>query len=411
KKPYHAKRPHRKSRTGCRNCKARKVKCDEARPVCGACAARDEKCLYVAAPKHNPSPSSSSPGQQSASSLALADTAVTHPHPHPQPLFIAGGHDELDMRLLWFYTAATYASFSTGKLKERSVDVILKVNVVKHAFANPFLMNCVLALSAMHINHLGLRNIGVTRQHEIRYRARAFETCRKAVQAADPATYQALLASSLLLCGLATHVFRGEDARPLAVLDWMLLWKGIGSIIEIVQSSMCSGVGPLFYRSGVGPLFSRPKVDLAASARCLPSYLLFMIDSIKPGEPEFPLVQSYYKALQFLGSLYLELNNGFSQLLRLRIVTLITFLPPKFIEAARERRPRALVIVAHYLVFAKLAAKTCWWLDGISEHEIPNIHAFLGPEWHSLLRVPMAALLLANDRDIARLLLDDPTWD
>ena len=420
-KPYHPKRPHRKTRTGCRACKARRVKCDEGRPACRACTARQEACVYAilsptAAQKRARSDSPVSPTAASSSLASVAGDpsspdaraltlAARRPPSLPrQPMFVVGGHDEIDMRLLWFYTTATYASFSTGAMRERSVDVILKVNVVQHAFANPFLMHCVLGLSAMHMNHLGIRNMGVTRAHEIRYRANALETYRKAVAAADPATYPALLVCSLLLCALSTHVFRGDDAQPLSILDWMALWKGIGTIIDITRL-------PRVFRSGVAALLFRPPIDLDASARCVPAYLLFMVASIKSGDPDFPLIQHYYKALQFLGSLYLELRNGFSHVLILRVVTLPTFLPKEVIDAARERRPRALVILAHYLVFLKFRVMSCWWMDGISEHELPNVTRAIGPGWTDVLRVPLAAQRISSNRDLVRLLLDDPEWD
>jgi hypothetical protein len=407
-KPYHAKRPHRKSRAGCRNCKKRKVKCDEGRPTCRPCTVRKETCVYLAVTKRA-SPTtrsaSSSPGKESSPPLTVArKNPPTTPSVSNQPLFMPSGHDELDMRLLWFYTTATYASFSTGSLKQRNVDVVLKVNVVQHAFANPFLMDCILGLSAMHINHLGIHTMGISRAHEIHYRARAFETYRKAVEAADPTTYSALLATSLLLCGLSTHVFRGPDAAPLSILDWLALWKGIGAIIEAIQL-------PQVPRSGIAALVFRPSVDLAASARHLPSYLLFMITSTPPTDPDYPLTQTYYKTLQYLGSLYRELaQHGLSQMLLLRIITLPTFLPKPYIDAARAKQPRARVILAHYLVFLKFRVPTIWWTDGISDHEIPHIQRLLGAAWAAQLRTPVAALRLDDGEDLARLLLGDPAW-
>ncbi|KAK3304449.1 uncharacterized protein B0T15DRAFT_242145 [Chaetomium strumarium] len=416
-KPYHAKRPHRKSRTGCRNCKTRKVKCDEGRPTCHSCTVRNETCVYMVAVRRrtSPPPSSSSSSSTSTSGqelLVAPPFAVAHRECTPatvplQPLFIPSGRDELDMRLLWFYTTATYASFSTS-LTQRDVEVVLKVHVVQHAFANPFLMDCLLGLSAMHINHLGLRSMGVSRTHEIYYRAKAFETYRKAVEAADPAAYPALLAASLLLCGLSTHVFRGEEAKPLSILDWMLIWRGIGTIAELTESRFPEVARP---RNGIAQLLNRPDVDSVASAQCVPSNLLFMVTSIRDDDPDFAFVQAYYKALQVLGSLYLELSNGISQMLLLRIATFFTFLPSPFIDAARQKRPRALIILAHYLVFAMFRFAACWWMDGISQREIPGICQFLGPDWDHWLRVPRAALLLDNYQDVARLLLDDPHWD
>ncbi|KAK3293305.1 uncharacterized protein B0H64DRAFT_403963 [Chaetomium fimeti] len=421
-KPYHAKRPHRKSRTGCRNCKARKVKCDEGRPVCHPCTVRGDKCVYLVAPpparvsrSRTTSPASSSDSRPASTPApASAFTPASSPdfvlvgrHADTitqQPQFIPSGHTQADMRLLWFYTTATYASFSTGQLKERSVDVVLRVNVVQQAFANPFLMNCILGLTAMHINHLGIPNLDISRSLEIQYRTKALESYRKAVEAADPATYPALLANSLMVCGLSTHIFRGEDARPFSFLDWMTLWKGIGAIINVTNF-------PQMFRTGIAALLFRPAVDMDASAHALPNYLLFMVASIKTDDPDHPLVPKYYKALKFLGSLYLELRNGFSHRLFLRIVTFLTYLPKPIIQAARERRPRALVILAHYLVFITFKARSCWWMDGIAGFEIPNIARLLGPAWAGLLRVPLAALRETDNRGVARLLLDDPGWD
>jgi hypothetical protein len=310
------------------------------------------------------------------------------------------------MRLLWFYTTTTYSSFSTGQLKERSVDGILRVNVVQQAFANPFLMNCLLGLTAMHVNYLQIPNMGISRSLEIHYRTLGVESYRKAVAAADPSTYPALLATSLFLCGLSTHVFRGEDARPFSLLDWMIFWKGIGAIINVTNL-------PQMYRTGIAALLFRPAVDMDASAHALPNYLLFMVTAIPPSDAaDYALIPKYYKALKFLGSLYLELRNGLSSRLFLRTVTFLTYLPKPIIAAARERRPRALIILAHYLVFISFKARACWWMEGIASYEIPNIAQFLGPPWADLLRVPLAALELGGDnRAIARLLLDDPEWD
>ena len=127
-KPYHAKRPHRKSRTGCRNCKARKVKCDEGRPACRACSARNEQCIYAITPKRSPT-SAAAKERSTALALPAKRSLVERARVVEEPLFIPSGRDEMDMRLLWFYTTNTWISYSTGSLKFRSVDKVLKVNV------------------------------------------------------------------------------------------------------------------------------------------------------------------------------------------------------------------------------------------------------------------------------------------
>ncbi|KAL2223148.1 hypothetical protein M432DRAFT_587108 [Thermoascus aurantiacus ATCC 26904] len=43
---YHSKKPHKMSRGGCFNCKARRVKCQETRPACTNCKNKDMICIY-----------------------------------------------------------------------------------------------------------------------------------------------------------------------------------------------------------------------------------------------------------------------------------------------------------------------------------------------------------------------------
>lgn len=45
---YHPRRAHQKSRTGCGNCKKRRVKCDETKPSCNKCEAYGISCDYAA---------------------------------------------------------------------------------------------------------------------------------------------------------------------------------------------------------------------------------------------------------------------------------------------------------------------------------------------------------------------------
>ncbi|KAK4190273.1 hypothetical protein QBC35DRAFT_86950 [Podospora australis] len=431
-KPYYAKRPHRKSRTGCRNCKSRKVKCDEGRPSCRACTVRSDICVYpVITPRTGSSGSSGSSSSKSKSSPPTAYDASRPKTSSPvvkEPLFIAAGHDETDMKLLWFFTNATYVSFSSGPYKERNVNKVLKIDVIQHCFANPFLMDCVLGLASMHINMLGNhRELHVPPSRELVYRARAIEGYRKAVNRADPKTYPALLACSLLLVGLSTYIFRSEDAEPLCITNWITIWRGIGVIIDITSL-------PKLAQSGLLPLVYRPEVDLDRATQHIPASLVFMVANLEtssrqlspaltppPSSPpscsspsedfdEKPYMDAYRLALKYLGSLYLELSHGFSYMLIWRIMTFFTFLPAKFIEALGRRRPPALVILSHYLAFTQFNVKFVWWLAGIAEHEIPSIFAYLGPQWAHFLQVPMTAYQIADEVERARYILNDPTW-
>lgn len=440
-KPYHAKRPHRKSRLGCRSCKARKVKCDEAKPSCRNCTVRQEACVYpsrppqpsvtAAAPAPAPVPTSVTSGSplslRTASSPAPPSTSLllaqrSSPCPSSssrrgsddglpngrdstelvmvaEPSIGLAGADEYDMRLLWFYTNETYASVSVEAGRIPYVDGILRSQIVRFAFQSPFLMDCILGLSAMHMQSL---NMKVPMSKAITYRARAFSGYRRAIESARPRDYPALLATSILLCALSSELFREPDMRPLYIIDWMVVWRGIGLIMEVVPTEA-------LFSSGLDKLFSRPAFNINQAALYVPSNLLSMITSIKEDDDDFPYVDAYYGALKFLGGLYLELEIGFSVVLSLRIMTFYTFLPKPFIELGRKHRPRALVILAHHLVFLKMI-ENVWWLVGIADRGIQDILDHVGPEWRSLLGVPRAALGLYDKVELARLIESNHAW-
>ena len=393
---YHSKRPHRKSRTGCRNCKTRKVKCDEARPACRSCTLRKEDCVYPKSPSSSPTYSRVVARRKSPDVAGGGDSSA---HLLKEPLFVAGGRDVVDMKLLWFYTTQTFDSFVSPE-SAPVVSDILRIKVVQHAFQTPFLMHTLLGLTAQHLRHL---HQDISPARAIAYRISAFEGYRAAINDARPENYPALLACSLLLCGMAADHFRDPDAKPLYIVDFMQIWRGVNLIIHLLKAEAV-------YRAGMMELFHRPPLDLDAAAAHIPSHLLFMVSSIKDGDKDFKYKDVYYHTLKDLGTLYMELENGFSPTMAVRVVVFFTYLHPDFFILAQQRRPRALVIIAYYLAFARAAAAV-WWMDRVSDREIWNIYNYLGEEWQSLLQIPMLAAQMADKLEIARLLLNNNAWD
>ncbi|KAM0328471.1 hypothetical protein ACHAQA_004878 [Verticillium albo-atrum] len=408
-KPYHSKRPHKKSRSGCKTCKTRKVKCDESRPACRNCILRKVECLYPVTPASAKSAASQriitprTPVSEPSTSL------VTSPEPSQQswepnviiePLFIpAGQHDALDMKLLWFYTTNTFSSFLTPRSRVERVNEILRVRIPSFAFENRFLMDCLLGLSALQLQNL---NQSVDPSRVLYYRSRAFEGYRKAIEKGDVKTFPALIACSLLLVALSSQMFREETTKTLHILDWMVVWRGIGLMIKLASPRK-------LWEAGLAELFFRPPIDLNSSSLHIPNNLLFMVSSITKEDPEWEDVETYYQSLQYLGSLYKEMRQGLSSILNIRAMTWFTFVPPNFVELAKQRRPRALIIIAHYAMFVKVV-DTIWWLRDIGDTTIRDIIQYLGDDWEDLLATPRAALGQDTPVETAKVILNDPVW-
>ena len=401
-KPYHSKRPHKKSRAGCVNCKRRKVKCNEQRPTCQACTFRKEKCVYPAAPPIRAPTASSQDASPSSLSLSAVESVESNPFRLvvSEPLFRPTQvTDTLDMRMLWFWTAETYTSFSVESRRAPVFDAALKVKLVEYAFCSPFLMDCVMSLSATQMLIL---NQKVPPSRALAYRTRAFAGFRNAINAGDPADYPALIACSLLIAALSSQAFREADHKPLYIVDWIRVWHGIGLILHVVTPASLRD-------SGLAVMFYRPPVYLEKAAQYIPMNLLLMVASIAPGEVDHDYQEAYYKTLRYLGALYMELDRGLGPVLDLRAITFFTFVSQEFAYLAQSRRPRALIILAYYLCFIKLNNNT-WWMQGISDPEIDHIYRIVGPEWAHLLSIPLKVRAATDQREIAGIIMDNPDW-
>ncbi|KAK4205651.1 hypothetical protein QBC40DRAFT_270581 [Triangularia verruculosa] len=413
-KPYHAKRPHRKSRTGCRNCKARKVKCDEGRPSCRACTTRNNCCVCPVITPTATAAAGARNRASAASSAVATRRQFQAPVPVQEPEFVPMGHDDTEMKLLWVFTTNTYTSYSSGPFKQRMVDTILRQNVIQHAFANPFLMNCCLAVAAQHINRNGGRNdMQIPQSRELTYRVKALESFRKAVEKPKASTYPALIACAYLLTGLSTYMFRDNDAGPtsLAILDWMAIWRGIGAIIDVTKL-------PTLAQCGLLPIIFRPDVDMKNSINHAPAHLRAVADTQE--HLDTPWLAGYHEGLQVLGSIYHELKlSGYnSHMFIWRVMTFFTFLGREFVTSAHHRRPPALAMIAHFLAFTTLVSDKIWWLEDMASHQIPrifNIVYGMGPPHTALgrtqpLEIPLRCLEPLSHVEKARLILQDATW-
>ena len=318
----------------------------------------------------------------------------------PGILPLSSSFDSVDLKLLWHYTVKTCCTTLTvDPSYQRLSEDILRTSIVSHAFDNPFLLDTVLALACLDLQTL---DPNFPRGRSLVYRTRAIESYRCAVQTASPNSFPALTANSLFLTVLTSQNFRDPNNQDLYIIDWMLVWRGITVIIDFI------GLDALV-DSGFGIILFRPTIDLDAAAFAIPNHLFFMASSIPVSDSDNPHILAYLTTLKFLGSLYLHLHAGFGSNLSLRITTWFTYIPRAFTDLCKLRRPRALVILAHYAAFVKLVQEV-WWLKGVGERSIADIAAYLDIEWQPLLRVPIAASVHTDKLSIARAILEDPTW-
>ncbi|QPC61320.1 hypothetical protein HYE67_003551 [Fusarium culmorum] len=154
-----SRRTHTKSRTGCLNCKRRKVKCDEARPSCFHCTRHGVVCSLSSSSSVNDADetySPSLPNLTSSTPKSLDSHHVDSPHyfqdySHPSPTdqIAPFPPHELwarDCELMHHYCTVTAESLSIRK----DVTYVWSVAIPRLGYQDPFVMHGILAIAAAH---------------------------------------------------------------------------------------------------------------------------------------------------------------------------------------------------------------------------------------------------------------------
>ncbi|PBK84411.1 hypothetical protein ARMGADRAFT_1088439 [Armillaria gallica] len=136
-------RPHQKTRTGCKTCKQRKVKCDETLPFCNGCTRRGVECVWG---DNSPRPEPAAPEQ----SMVVAQSSSTE---SSLSIWTLGedSADVLTLQLMHHYsTSASYSLFP-----DPDASALWRTVIPQMAFdpRNQYLLQAMLAFSALHIHH------------------------------------------------------------------------------------------------------------------------------------------------------------------------------------------------------------------------------------------------------------------
>ncbi|PGH00362.1 hypothetical protein GX51_05861 [Blastomyces parvus] len=146
----------KKSRNGCQQCKARKVKCDEQAPCCRNCKYRKVNCSYqlqwgrpssfIPSRYSNPQPTQPSNEVQRDNLLSPARSPLI-----PLTRLAHNGTTPLqELELMHHYATTACAVFADYEVYRS----IWQVAVPREAQSYQFLMHVILAISALHISHL-----------------------------------------------------------------------------------------------------------------------------------------------------------------------------------------------------------------------------------------------------------------
>ncbi|KAF2213658.1 hypothetical protein CERZMDRAFT_96489 [Cercospora zeae-maydis SCOH1-5] len=210
------RKSHVKSRLGCSQCKARRVKCDEKHPSCGNCRRRQECCSY-----RNPEPSiASSPDANGT--VPAANGLGSLPQLHLKQL-----------ELMHQFCTDTYTTLALMPQGPQ----VQQFEIPRLAFQHSFLLDTVFAITSLHLASLRPHEAPWRIADAATYQARAIAATRLRVTKFEATECRAMYFCSAQL-GIIALAFRAVALEPPGtssvsetLKQLSQLWRGTWSIL------------------------------------------------------------------------------------------------------------------------------------------------------------------------------------
>jgi len=265
------------------------------------------------------------------------------------------------------------------------------IDVPKLAIRHDNLLYQILSMSALHLLRSESDNpeLIVARQT---YHGLALREHRQAVAKLNVHNADAVSCASSLIFMDAFASLHDRPMEPYSPpMEWLQLARGAGSVFavgisalegsKVFENAVINSIGKSHqYFENADLIFIEPNRK----------GLLGLLAQDIPGEPwDEETQQTYEKTLGYIGWVQLAIKDGEHILGTCRrMMSFAVLAPKKFIEFVQEMRPRALVILAHFLALGSQMGDI-WWIGENVQREIEGIHRALPVEWRPLMRQPL----------------------
>ncbi|KAI0484953.1 hypothetical protein GGR56DRAFT_616263 [Xylariaceae sp. FL0804] len=415
---------HTKSRGGCRQCKARKVKCSEDHPQCNACVRLRLECSYFRDNRPTPNPDQTSSGKTAAvttksrsSSASDGGHQMSQPPETDHPAAFRNRDNLLEMFLIWHFTAVVKETFPYEReplaRRKQSDDLVQTI------FTHNFVLNSILAVAAQHLvltrgaSFPGpFADVDFSQVHAF-YLDQSLQSHRQALDAINPDNAEPVLLVSILLCYVAYRPFPDQivGGEP---FTWLKMSQAIVHVAMATHAHLPPH-SSVTYMMSVGmhaSLVECLQLELGNTAS-IPGFepqhisdffkeLAYFQDpeenplrnpSETPEERHACMV-----ALGVVDDIYQAARTGEDPtLFGKRLLAFGPRLPPLFVHMVDQRKPRALAILAQFAALTKWAAGEDedyrqFWFSGFAAREIEVVRSLLPADWLWTLKWPLSVL-------------------
>ncbi|CAI6332896.1 unnamed protein product [Periconia digitata] len=420
------RRAHGKSRNGCVACKRRRIKCDEEKSGCGYCVRRGAECVYApwsqtraSAGCQQPTPPATT-SSTAASVASPSGNAVQTPPPRLSPAILSDDAElgtsfrMNDLTLLHHWSVVT----SLSLVNTPGVDHIWQTVMVQVGTRNPYVMQGIFSLTALHLAYLDPANKHTLMAAAAQYHNRALRDFQARICDVDQHDSDALLASAsinifyvIAAFGKLYHGDAGESSasRRAHMLgeDWIALVRGVNRLLLQIGD-----------RVRAGPLSSL--LSLANWEDLDPDTIAFPHDaalqSLRSTWADAPDAPVYDESLYLLRKCWAWTTQfrhspgldalpqpashpdwGYNRSWSAPFIWL-SLAPDGFFLRLQQRQPPALLLFAH---FGGLSAglQQYWWMEGWGKNMVVAAAETLGSYWHVWMELPWRLVAASCDDD------------
>jgi hypothetical protein len=363
------RKSHLKSRFGCQPCRKRHIKCGEEAPFCQKCINRRVECVYQPAEVRVSVPISSDSASRVASPASLHVTDEVRPTRMQE------------LHLMAHYTTSTCYTMSHTTEDGTSDIEIWQKAIPEEAFHHEFLIDGILALSALHYaSENSDSRWGHTRMATL-YQTSALRGYQDALQNITNNNHNAIFAYAVIL-NVLSLAFPNVCAEPASashaesIIALIELVQGTGHITATNDVSLRSGKFAAFF--GMIPWRDPPPAPDPAVAEAL-DQLRERVESIRDlsDNSRYKAYTSGIDALEIsFGRMAAFQHTG-------HVMVWTTMVSKDLVSLFKNGDAMARLVFVHYGVLL-LEARERWWARDTGKGLIKNLVNDIlkeKPEW------------------------------
>ncbi|KAF5858502.1 hypothetical protein ETB97_004298 [Aspergillus alliaceus] len=376
------RRTHKKSRNGCLECKRRHIKCDERRPICTNCTTSERSCEYADVFRSVPRSRASTPSSSSPAISVARDRLSEFSGQSSDSLPKDAPVNMLHMQLLHHLMTETRSTFN-----ESFSDTMFSPDVMHMSMSSPYLINEMLAISALHMSILRPADQDFYRHQAAQLQTHALTIFNSMELEVNQETCVPLfLFSGLLnvhmLCDSLNFRDQDFDQFLSQLVSSFRLHRGVRAIT--------TNSWGMLRESPLKPIILDGETRFSRSTGPNPECVR-LLDLIEASRLDPSITNTYKEAIEALQHAMVACLLDKQDTQASEITAWPVLVSPEYIDLLMLRRPEALVVLAYYAVCLHLR-RYVWVFGDSGRFLIESIAEYLGTDWAEWLDWPVRTL-------------------